>query len=382
MALGLVTVGTSSSLVRTSTSVLGSGELVPERIHPSETRATPWLKVSGSCCSESSVAVWVGPATVAMPSNAAASRTPHMRPTVPVGGRRVTGRWRIDERKGKGNSPLMVRRFVAVVFAVAVVAGLVAPVAGAADPPPSGGQIVDGCRDQQDGVPAAPDVVTPGPAACRNVAQFDWGLARACRTIAASSPEQCQAVDGRAISPADLTAYQSSWVHRALTLQRGIDLPAPLYESLLPHTHNTFNSSAYSPTLTNNDPNQVYSITDQLNMDIRLIEMDLHWVPSIYSNADTGGYWVTLCHGDSGNPLGVHIGCTNDRPFQDGLAEVKAWLDQHTDQFVIVYLENQLSGDASAHALAAKLIDDAVGGAHGVIEKPSTRCAPMDWSRS
>lgn len=268
----------------------------------------------------------------------------------------------------------------AVVLLVAVV-GLVAavPAAAAEAPPASGGQVVEACRAQQDSVPAVPGVVTPGPAACRNVAQLDWGVARACRTAAGAQSDQCKPVDGRDISPADIRAYESSWVHRALTLQRGIDLPAPLYESVLPHTHNSFNSSAYGPTLTNQDPNQVYSITDQLNMDLRLIEMDLHWVPSIYGDQETGGFWVTLCHGTSSNPAGVHIGCTNDRPFQDGLAELKAWLDANPSEFVIVYLENQLSGDAQAHELAATLINDAVG---PLVERPATPCAPMDWNRS
>jgi hypothetical protein len=274
----------------------------------------------------------------------------------------------------------VVRRAVALVCSAVVAGGLISPLsARAADGPPGGGQIVDGCKAQQDRVPSVPGAVTPGPAACRNVAQVDWGAARACRTIDASAPDQCQPVDGRAISPADLKAYQSSWVHRALTLQRGMDLSASLFESLLPHTHNTFNSSAYGPTLTDMDPNQVYSITDQLNMDIRLIEMDLHWVPSIFGNQDTGGYWVTLCHGNSGNPLKLHIGCTNDRPFQDGLAEVKKWLGANPTEFVVIYLENQLSSNATGHALAAKLINDALG---GLIEKPAadSPCAPMDWS--
>lgn len=264
-------------------------------------------------------------------------------------------------------------------FLIAVLSGLFAPLpaASAERPPPSGAQVVEACRAQQDKVTAVPPVVTPGPAACRNVAQLDWGVARACRAAAAS--EECKAVDGRDISPADMKAYGSSWVHRALTLQRGIDLSAPLYESVLPHTHNSFNSSAYSPTLTNQDPNQVYSITDQLNMDLRLLEMDLHWVPSIYGNQATGGYWVTLCHGSSSNPPNVHVGCSNDRPFQDGLAELKAWLDANPSEFVIIYLENQLSGNAQAHALAAELIDDAVG---PLLERPASPCAPMDWSRS
>ena len=85
---------------------------------------------------------------------------------------------------------------------------------------------------------------------------------------------------------------------------------APLYEAQFAGSHNSFNASSYLvplngkpvqyyPTLTNQDPNQVYSITDQLRMDIRGLEIDLHWVPSIYGNASTGGYWVDVCHGQS-----------------------------------------------------------------------------------
>jgi hypothetical protein len=135
-------------------------------------------------------------------------------------------------------------------------------------------------------------------------------------------------------------------------------------------------STSYYPTLTNQDPNQVYSITDQLRMDIRAIEIDVHWVPSPFGNASTGGKWVTMCHGNSDVVPGVHIGCTWDRPFQDGLAEVKAWLVAHPDQVILLYLENQLNGDHQAHEIAGQLIDQGLGSL--VYQPPSNQpCAPM-----
>src|SRR5205823_9218012 len=128
--------------------------------------------------------------------------------------------------------------------------------------------------------------------------QFQWRTAAACRTPRRESPdpaapEACAAIDGRPVSEARMQAYESSWVHRALSLQRGLDEGAPLAEEQLPHTHNSFNASSYRlptdgsapsyyPTLTNQDPNQAYSVTDQLRMDIRAIEVDVHWVPSPY----------------------------------------------------------------------------------------------------
>jgi hypothetical protein len=216
----------------------------------------------------------------------------------------------------------------------------------------------------------------------RTVQQVQWGTAAGCRTPLReapdpSAPEACAAIDGRPVSETQMKTYESSWVHRALSLQRGLDDAAPLAEEQLPHTHNSFNASSYKlgstsyyPTLTNQDPNQVYSLTDQLRMDIRAVEIDVHWVPSPYGNASTGGKWVTMCHGSGMDPTGtgtyVHVGCTWDRPLQDGLAEVATWLHAHPDAFILLYLENQLySSDAAdktlAHNTAAGIIADKLG---------------------
>jgi len=215
-------------------------------------------------------------------------------------------------------------------------------------------------------VPAAAKAasVDNGGRADRSIEQLQQGAATACRTplrsVSDDAPEQCSAVDGRAISEAKIKAYGQSWTHRALTLQRGLDESAPLADEQLPHTHNSFNASSftlgstsYYPTLTNQDPNQVYSITDQLQMDVRAIEIDLHWVPSPYAatngRTDTGGKCVTMCHGNNDTVNGVHVGCTWDRPLEDGLAEVRAWLDAHPDQVILLYLENQLTDESGGY---------------------------------
>src|SRR4051794_23038251 len=226
-----------------------------------------------------------------------------------------------------------------------------------------------------------------------------------CR-IVDNADSKCSTVDNRDINQAQISAYESSWVHRALTLQRNLSATAPLIEDQLPHTHNTFNSSAYAiptngsapsyyPTLTNQDPNQVYSISDQMNMDVRAIELDLHWVPSPYSagHPETHGYWVTMCHGDGQQAPGagvyVHVGCSDDRPAQDGFAEVRSSLITHPGQFLLIYLENQLY-DASpvadatlAHNTAAGLLADAFG---NLIYRPTGTspgsCATLPYDKS
>src|SRR4051812_7145807 len=249
-----------------------------------------------------------------------------------------------------------IRRVGIVAAAAAIVAGMAGPAIAATS------------RDQY---------------AARTVQQIEGGAGSECRRAGANGvngdDDACATFDGRAISRQHVDDYQSSWVHRALSLQRGLALRAPLFEAQLPHTHNSFNSSSYSPTLTNQDPNQVYSLTDQLDMDIRAIELDVHWVPSPKGTAETGGFWVTLCHGNSGNPLNVHVGCSNDRPFEDGLQELKSWLTGHPNQFVLLYLENQLSGNEQAHETAGRLINQYLG---GLVETPAAPCAAMDWSTS
>jgi len=248
-------------------------------------------------------------------------------------------------------------------------------------------------------VPVAARAATPDPTAYvnRGVQQLQDDGAAVCRTPLRSAPdpsapEACSPIDGRTISEAQIQSYQSSWVHRALSLQRGLDAGAPLAEEQLPHTHNSFNASSYTvgstsyyPTLTNQDPNQVYSLTDQLRMDVRALEIDVHWWPSPFGNASTGGKWVTMCHGDSSTVPGVHIGCTWDRPFQDGLDELATWLHANPDQFIVLYLENQLDDtngpNPQAHEIAGELIQQHLGGL--VYQPPAGQpCAPMPTAMS
>jgi hypothetical protein len=287
----------------------------------------------------------------------------------------------------------MRSRLVWLAVAAAMLGGGAAAAAG-----PSGSDAAQACYDN---VPGAATLNSPQRVPCRIGQQANRQAGAACRTVVTDG--SCQPVDGRAISPAAITAYQRSWVHRALTLQRQLDERVPIVDTQIVHTHNSFNASAYAlngtqppsyyATLTNQDPNQVYSLTDQLNMDVRFIEMDLHWVPSPYGSAATNGYWVTLCHGDGqqapATGTWVHVGCTADRPAQDGFAELKRWLTAHPSEFVFVYLENQLYDGAPVasaklgHDTAASLIQQQLG---SLVYRPQGtsdgRCADAPWDLS
>ncbi len=242
---------------------------------------------------------------------------------------------------------------------------------------------------------------------CRSMQAAQWMAAAQCRTPERTlgRKDRCGLVDGRRVDEQQVAAYEQSWVHQALSLQRGLGAGAPLFEEQLPSSHNSFNSSAYDvptdgsapsyyPTLTNQDPNQVYSLTDQLRMDIRQIELDLHWVPSPYGTAETHGYWPTLCHGDAEEAPGtgdyVHIGCSDDRPMQDGLSEIRRWLTANPNQLLVVYFENQLfpggpvASQQQAHDTAAEIIQQQFGSL--VYQPPSSlsagTCAPAPWNLS
>jgi hypothetical protein len=264
---------------------------------------------------------------------------------------------------------------------------------------PVGGTLVDLCYDGL-GHP----LNSPQYGVCRGFQALVDSVASLCRMPMRSLPNEaliadCGLVDGRQISEAQVAAFRKSWVAKAVVLQQELGRSASLYEEQIAATHNSFNASSYLvplngkplqyyPSLTNQDPNQVYSITDQLQMGIRGIEIDLHWVPSIYGTAATGGYWVTVCHGQStaipDTGQSVHIGCSDDRSLQNTLAEVRAWLDAHPSQFLLVYFENQLDNNLRAHDLAAALTRQKLG---KLVYRPrghlkAGECAPMPYGRS
>jgi hypothetical protein len=242
---------------------------------------------------------------------------------------------------------------------------------------------------------------TPLYAFCRGLQALTSSVAAFCRMPQrrTANKDHCGFIDGRNVSKRALRSYHTSWVHRALSLQRRLDASSSLYEETFPATHNSFNASSYFvpklgkpidyyPTLTNQDPNQVYSITEQLDMDIRGLEVDLHWVPSIYGNAHTHGQWVDVCHGSSEQIGGktVHVGCTIDRKFENTLNEIRTWLKKpvHHHAFILLYLENQLDGNTFAHNIAASLIRQKLGKLvyHPARDLPPGECHQMPYDES
>lgn len=276
-----------------------------------------------------------------------------------------------------------VRRLLALgALTLAAVTALVPPRAEAQTGP--GTQLVELCATT--GVIEVPEL---GPRTC---ASFDAGsvlFAAVCGQLPLPAAACADLTDGRTIDTSVIDDFEGTWVHRALRLQERLDRGEPLRNSFVPHTHNSYNATAYAPAVSNIDPNQRYTVLDQLRMGIRGIELDLHWVPSTSGSVETGGMGVVLCHGTSVDTgaLVVHLGCSVDRAFVEGLREIRAFLDRpgNDDVVLLLYLENQLDGDAQAHELAVDALDTVLGDL--VLRPPAGSgdgvCAdaPMEASR-
>lgn len=222
----------------------------------------------------------------------------------------------------------------------------------------SGADVVEACQSAT----AVPEL---GPRACRSVQASTYVAAQACRRVEGLDESTCPTIDGRRVSETAMAAFEASWLARALALQRQLDLDVPLSRALIPHTHNSGNSSAYAPSFTTLDANQVLTITDQLRLGMRAIEIDVHWTPHPSGDPAQGMRAVVQCHGEPvGTPAGgAHGGCTVDTLLVDLLTELRSWLDQpaNADEVVLLYLENALDDDPAAHDAAVAAIDTKLG---------------------
>jgi len=146
------------------------------------------------------------------------------------------------------------------------------------------------------------------------------------------------AVGGSSLVMADsIDAFNNSWVGQTLDLQRGLDNNAPIINNNILGTHNSYNSDVYtacnfSVGCRYLDPQQKYSIKDQLRMGARFVELDVHWttkMESLFSYPKR----LLLCHG---------VCSINDKYATEGFNEIKDWLNDsaNADEVIILYIED------------------------------------------
>ncbi len=145
------------------------------------------------------------------------------------------------------------------------------------------------------------------------------------------------------VTQATSEATPDEQLYRLLALQRQIDIYAPISETHLQGTHNSYNSDAYRHLLRYYDTQQHLSIGEQLHNGARFIELDIHWT----FNATTLKHDLLLCHGVSRWSLPfLHWGCSAyDLPLKHALLEIAQWLEQNPQEVFVLYLEDHSNGE-------------------------------------
>ena len=211
-----------------------------------------------------------------------------------------------------------------------------------------------------------------------------------CRRVGIPE-EQCFTGSGRRVVGASIDAYRSSWVHRALEYQFALAHDVPFRDAPWIGTHNSFNSTSEAPTLSHTDSNQQLSLVDQLDIDMRSLEIDVHWFASPRAGPDaveTGGRAPVVCHGRP--PDEMHAGCTSERLLSEVLVEINDWLNAHRKEVLLLYVEDALD-DSTAYAKTAEVLEQGLRrpsaeGGRSLIYHPQAaadKCArlPLDLTR-
>src|SRR4051794_31138425 len=180
----------------------------------------------------------------------------------------------------------------------------------------------------------------------------------------------CRQAGGPCQPEADVSGWASSWTHRALSFQYALAADVPLRDAPWVGTHNSFNSIAeMGNTLSDTDANQQLSLPDQLAIDVRSIELDVH---------SFAGRQV-VCHARGADQ--GHAGCSIEKDFATVLGELGGWLRAHRDQVLLLYLEDHLDGPAE-HDAAAATLRDQLGSAVFAPSGSSCTKLPLSLSRN
>jgi hypothetical protein len=190
---------------------------------------------------------------------------------------------------------------------------------------------------------AACDAVSPIAIPCVVLNKAMNAVSTECRRV--GIPDAlCVLPLAHRVTQAARDAYLQSWVHQTATFQSALGDPLPLTDAQWIGTHNSFNSLSDGLTLSHLDSNQQLSLTQQLDIDVRSLELDLHWIPRLDLLLKRG---VTVCHGQG--PEQGHIGCTTEPAFKTVLPRIATWLNApaHSDEIVLLYLEDNLKNPAA-----------------------------------
>ena len=197
---------------------------------------------------------------------------------------------------------------------------------------------------------AACTSASPSSAVCTGADKLAEAAAAECRRVGLPDSD-CALPLGRQVSNAIVQGYAKTWLHRTAAFQYGLGVGLPLLRAQWLGTHNSFNTVSDQATLSHTDSNQQLTLSQQLDIDVRALELDVHWLPSVNAG---GANAVVVCHGRG--PDQQDFGCTNERLFSQVLPEVANWLNAHRGEVVLLYLEDEL-GDPAGYAETVRVLD-------------------------
>lgn len=198
-------------------------------------------------------------------------------------------------------------------------------------------------------------------------------LAGPVRVVEQAQADLHSRTDSPAAREAAVQEYLRSDTHRRLALQYALGNDVPFRHATWLGTHNSFNNTTRDPTLSGLDSNQQLSMTDQLRLDMRTLEVDAHWFPSVAA----GGYGPVACHARGQDQQ--HAGCTTEALLGDVLRELATWLRANPGQVLLLYLEDHLDTD-QGYAAGAEAVRSALG---PLLYAPGgTRCTPLPLDRT
>eukprot|EP00736_Rhodelphis_marinus_P012085 Rmarinus@m.9399 len=198
------------------------------------------------------------------------------------------------------------------------------------------------------------------------------------------------------------TVRVDPWLKVALSTQRSLQRDRPLFLTDLPGTHNSAISLAYgmgieaaSMATLLSEPypdahqvaiaNQRISLTDQLNLGVRHVELDIHKYDKLrdvrvchWETPPSAVAEMMAAYEDAYGPLDydiANIGCEDHQKplFAELLGEVRAWLELpgNENEFVIVLLDNRAYDNYDE---VLSVIEEVVG---DVLYRPAD-CAACD----
>ena len=192
---------------------------------------------------------------------------------------------------------------------------------------------------------------SPSAAVCLGGQKLNEAAAAVCRDSAAPNDACANTPMGHDVLTSELDAYRTSWLHRTAQFQYDLGNTVALRDAQWLGTHNSFNTDSNGVTLSHTDNNQQLTLTQQLDGDIRALELDVHQVRG--TGGGLGTDIVRVCHARGADQM--HAGCTTEPELADVLPEIRDWMSAHPSQVLMVYLEDNLEDQSGYDTTTAAL---------------------------